>query len=102
MIVPLLLGTVVGLGAVASWRLLFPSPAPLQAAIDRLHQRTRLAQIASADQGDDLSDLLGRTIGATLERFLRSLGLRLDRVEADLRLTGRTLEQHLAQKVLLA
>jgi hypothetical protein len=47
-IVPLLLGTVVGLGAVASWRLLFPSPAPLQAAIDRLHQRNQLAAIARA------------------------------------------------------
>jgi Flp pilus assembly protein TadB len=61
-----------------------------------------LAQITTPGQGDDLSEVLGRTLGASLERLLRSLGLRFDRVEADLRLTGRTLEQHLAQKVLLA
>ncbi len=102
MILPLLLGALAGLGAVVSWRLIFPPSLPLQAAIDRLHQRTRLAQITTSDQGDDLSDVLGRTLGASLERLLRSLGLRFDRVEADLRLTGRTLEQHLAQKVLLA
>jgi Flp pilus assembly protein TadB len=101
-ILPLLLGALAGLGAVVSWRLMFPPSVPLQAAIDRLHERTRLAQITTADQGDDLSEVLGRTLGASLERFLRSLGLRFDRVEADLRLTGRTLEQHLAQKVLLA
>jgi Flp pilus assembly protein TadB len=101
-ILPLLLGALAGLGAVVSWRLIFPPSIPLQAAIDRLHQRTRLAQITTSDQGDDLSDVLGRTLGASLERLLRSLGLRFDRVDADLRLTGRTLEQHLAQKVLLA
>jgi Flp pilus assembly protein TadB len=101
-ILPLLLGALAGLGAVVSWRLIFPPSVPLQAAIDRLHQRTRLAQITTTDQSDDLSDVLGRTVGASLERTLRSLGLRFDRVEADLRLAGRTLEQHLAQKVLLA
>ncbi len=102
MILPLLLGALAGLGAVVSWRLIFPPSVPLQAAIDRLHQRTRLAQITTTDQSDDLSDVVGRTLGASLERLLRSLGLRFDRVEADLRLVGRTLEQHLAQKVLLA
>jgi Flp pilus assembly protein TadB len=101
-ILPLLLGALAGLGAVVSWRLMFPPSVPLQAAIDRLHQRTRLAQITTSDQEDDLTEVLGRTVGASLERLLRSLGLRFDRVEADLRLTGRTLEQHLALKVLLA
>lgn len=102
MIVPLLLGTVVGLGAVASWRLLFPSPAPLQAAIDRLHQRNQLAAIANRDQGEGMTDLLGRTLGASLGRLFRNLGLRVDSLEPDLRLVGRSLEQHLAQKVLLS
>jgi Flp pilus assembly protein TadB len=101
-IAALFLGALAGLGAVVSWRLIFPPSLPLQAAIDRLYERTRLAQITTARPSDDLSEVLGRTVGASLERLVRSLGLRLDRLEADLRLTGRVLEQHLAQKVLLA
>jgi tight adherence protein C len=101
-IVPLLLGAVVGIGAIVSWRLLFPPSPPLQAAIDRLHQRNELAAITGVDRRDDLTDVLGRTLGAPLGRMLRNLGLDLDALEPDLRLTGRSLEQHLAQKILLA
>jgi tight adherence protein C len=101
-IVPLLLGALVGLGAVASWRLLFPSPPPLQAAIDRLQRRNQLVRITAADQTDGISEFLGRTVGASLGRMLRNLGLRLDSLEPDLRLVGRSLDQHLAQKVVLA
>jgi Flp pilus assembly protein TadB len=101
-IVPLLLGALVGLGAVASWRLLFPAPPPLQAAIDRLQRRNQLVRITATDQTDGISEFLGRTVGASLGRFLRSLGLRLDSLEPDLRLVGRSLDQHLAQKVVLA
>lgn len=103
MILPLVLGALVGLGALVSWRLLFPSPPPLQAAIDRLNRRNELVGIANRDLGEDgVSDLLGRTVGAGLERTMRNLGVDLDSLEADLRLVGRTLEQHMAQKVLLA
>ncbi|MGH9228592.1 MAG: type II secretion system F family protein [Acidimicrobiales bacterium] len=102
MIVPLLLGALVGLGAIVSWRLLFPSPPPLQAAIDRLQRRNQLVHITHADQTDGISDFLGRTVGASLGRILRNLGLRLDSLEPDLRLVGRSLDQHLAQKVVLA
>ncbi|HET6952047.1 MAG TPA: type II secretion system F family protein [Acidimicrobiales bacterium] len=102
MIVPLVLGALVGLGAVVSWRLLFPPAPPLTAAIERLHRRNELAQITSAQQGDGVGDLLERTVGVSLGRLLRNLGLRLDSLEPDLRLVGRTLEQHLSQKVLLA
>ena len=102
MIVPLVLGAVVGVGALVSWRLLFPPAPPLQAAIDRLHQRNQLAAITGVDRRDDMTDLLGRTLGAPLGRVLRNLGLDLDALEPDLRLTGRSLEQHLTQKVLLA
>lgn len=103
MILPLLLGALVGLGALVSWRLLFPSPPPLQAAIDRLNRRNELVGIANRDVGDHgVSDLLGRTVGAGLERTMRNLGFDLESLEADLRLVGRTLEQHMAQKVLLA
>ena len=102
MIVPLLLGALVGLGAIVSWRLLFPSPPPLQAAIDRLQRRNQLVRITHADRADGISDFLGRTVGASLGRILRNLGLRLDSLEPDLRLVGRSLDQHLAQKVVLA
>jgi tight adherence protein C len=101
-IVPLLLGALVGLGAIVSWRLLFPSPPPLQAAIDRLQRRNQLVRITHADDSDGISDFLGRTVGASLGRILRNLGLRLDSLEPDLRLVGRSLDQHLAQKVVLA
>jgi tight adherence protein C len=101
-IVPLLLGALVGLGAIVSWRLLFPSPPPLQAAIDRLQRRNQLVRITHADDTDGISDFLGRTVGASLGRILRNLGLRLDSLEPDLRLVGRSLDQHLAQKVVLA
>lgn len=103
MIVALLLGALVGLGAIVSWRLLFPAPPPLQAAIDRLNRRNELVGIANLDQqAGGVDDLLGRTVGAWLDRALRGLGLRLDSLGADLRLTGRSIEQHMAQKVLLA
>ena len=103
MIVPLLLGAVVGLGAVVSWRLVFPAPPPLQAAIDRLNRRNALVGITDRNQGDSgVNDLVGRTVGASLTRLMRSLGLRLDPLEADLRLVGRSIEEHMAQKVLLA
>ena len=105
MIVALLLGALVGLGAIVSWRLLFPSPPPLQAAIDRLQRRNQLVRITHADQSDHtdgISEFLGRTVGASLGRLMRNLGLRVDALEADLRLVGRTLDQHLAQKVVLA
>jgi tight adherence protein C len=101
-IVALLLGAVVGLGAIVSWRLLFPSPPPLQAAIDRLQRRNQLVRITATDQTDGISEFLGRTVGASLGRIMRSLGLRLDSLEPDLRLVGRSLDQHLAQKVVLA
>lgn len=103
MIVPLLLGALVGLGAVAAWRLLFPAPPPLQAAVDRLNRRNALVGITNRDQGDQgVNDLVGRSLGASVTRTLRGLGLQLDSLTADLRLVGRSLEEHMAQKVLLA
>ncbi|MGH9185368.1 MAG: hypothetical protein ACRD0U_06090, partial [Acidimicrobiales bacterium] len=101
MIVALLLGGFVGLGALMSYRLLFPPAPPLQAAVERLHRRNQLVRIATPDTHEDVSGLLGRTVGASVGRFLQALGLRLESLEPDLRLVGRTLEQHLGQKVLL-
>jgi tight adherence protein C len=101
-ILALVLGALVGLGAVASWRLLFPPAPPLQAAVDRLKRRNELAGVAARPGEDGVTDLLGRTVGASLARTMRDLGLNLDSLEADLRLVGRTVEEHMAQKVLLA
>ncbi|MGH9118038.1 MAG: type II secretion system F family protein [Acidimicrobiales bacterium] len=98
----LLLGLVFGFAAFATWRLLFPPTPPLSAAIARLQRRNELTRITSAGEEHDVSDLVGRTLGASLGRMMTGLGLRLDRLEPDLRLLNRTLEQHLGQKVLLA
>ncbi|HEX6420538.1 MAG TPA: type II secretion system F family protein [Acidimicrobiales bacterium] len=103
MITPLLLGALVGLGALASWRLLFPAPPPLQAAVERLNRRNALVGITNRDQGDaGVNDLVGRTVGASVARLARNLGLELGSLTADLRLVGRSVEEHMAQKALLA
>ena len=103
MIGALLLGAVVGLGLVASWRLLFPAPPPLQAAIDRLNRRNELIGITNRGTRDSqASDLFGRTVGASLTKTMRKLGLNLESLEADLRLVGRSIEEHMAQKALLS
>jgi Flp pilus assembly protein TadB len=102
-IVPLLLGALVGAGAFLSWKLLFPAPPPLQAAIDRLNRRNALVGITNRDTTEgQRDDLFGRTVGAAALRFARSLGLDLRALDADLRLVGQPIEQHMAQKVLLA
>lgn len=103
MIAALVLGALVGLGLVVSWRLLFPPPPPLQAAIDRLNRRNELVGITDRGAGDaPVGDLFGRTVGASLAGSVRKLGLDLESLEADLRLVGRSLEEHMAQKALLA
>jgi Flp pilus assembly protein TadB len=103
MIVPLVLGAIVGLGGLASWRLLFPPAPPLQTAIERLNRRNELVGITNRNEDDqNVNDLLGRTVGAALSRFMRNAGLQLSSLEADLRLVGRSIEQHMAQKVMLA
>lgn len=103
MISALVLGALVGGGALLSWRLLFPAAPPLQAAIDRLNRRNALVGIANRDQGSSGDgDLFGRTIGVTATRVAKNLGLHMRSLEADLRLVGRPIEQHMAQKVVLA
>ncbi|MGH9209971.1 MAG: type II secretion system F family protein [Acidimicrobiales bacterium] len=74
----------------------------MQAAIERLHRRNQLARITAGGQADEPTDVFERTIGSGLARIMTQLGLRLDTLEPNLRLVGRSLEQHLAQKVLLA
>jgi tight adherence protein C len=101
-IVPILLGAVFGAGLLASWRLLFPAPPPLQAAIDRLQRRNTLASLPADVQGEGITDLLGRTVGVSIARQMRNMGFDMKSLEADLRMLGRSMEQHVAQKVLCA
>jgi tight adherence protein C len=102
MLLPLLLGAIFAVSGFMAWRLLFPPAPPLQAAIDRLHQRNQLARITSGAEIQEQPEFFERTVGTGLVRIAEQLGLRFGTVSADLRLTGRSLEQHLAQKVVLA
>ena len=102
MIVPIVLGAIFGAGLLASWRLLFPAPPPLQAAIDRLQRRNALASLPADLQGQGMTDLVGRTLGSSVANLMRNLGFDMKSLESDLRLVGRSLEQHVAQKVLCA
>ena len=63
MIAALVLGALVGLGLVVSWRLLFPPPPPLQAAIDRLNRRNELVGITDRGARDaQVGDLRGALV----------------------------------------
>lgn len=94
----LILGIVFGASGFACWRLLFPPAPPLSQAMERLQHRTNIPSIVDTR---DVTAMLERTLGGTLKRVLADLGVGFDGAEADLRLVGRSLEQHLAQKVLL-
>jgi tight adherence protein C len=92
----LVLGLICGASAFLAYRLLFPAPPPLAASLERWQHPDRV--IAPPPGADDD---LGRRTGLALGKTARSLGLRADTLEPDLRLVGRSLEQHLGQKVLL-
>ncbi|MEO7556914.1 MAG: type II secretion system F family protein [Acidimicrobiales bacterium] len=98
----MVLGALFGLGALASYRLLFPAPPPLEAALQRLHRRNDLVQIADVERAQQLSDTFGRVLGGPIARFVEAIGIHLEALDPDLRLVGRSLEQHLGQKALLA
>lgn len=96
MTLALVLGILAGLGALVAWRALFPPLTPLDARLRRLGEG-ELAPIVGAS---DLTGVLGRSLGARTGRLLGGLGLPRPS-PADLRLAGRTLDQHLGEKVLL-
>lgn len=89
----LVAGAGLGLGLLLLAYGLVPRPRPLAEALAEL----------GTSRSDDPSpvaptDLRGRAAEA-LERFLGALGLSLDAVEADLKLLGRTPQQHLLEKL---
>ena len=103
MIWTLAAGASVGLGLVLVLRGLFPPRPPLAIALARLHLRapaagTELVSVSSSRRGRDLEALMG----APLARLAGRLGLELRSVRKDLRVMGRPLERHLADKVLVA
>lgn len=96
----LVLGAVAGLAAVVAYRSLFPPLPPLEVVLRRLDGSRQLAPIAGLE-GNDLTSVLGRRLGGGLERVLDAVGVRLDRLEPDLRLMGSDLQRHLGTKVLV-
>lgn len=97
----LLLGLLFGLSLIVSWRLLFPPPPPLSAAVDRLQRRNALAGITSPEEMSESSDSAVDKLAGSLGQVLIGLGLRLDHLEPDLRLVNRTVHQHMAKKVVM-
>jgi tight adherence protein C len=90
----LVLGAICGLAVMAAWWLAWPPPPPLQAALDQL---TRPAA-ATIQSGGSVGGWLGRQVRSAVE----SLGVDVGGLAPDLRITGRSLEPHLATKALLA
>lgn len=87
----LALGGLFGLGLVTAWRLLRPPPPPLQAALDRLQRRR-------TPPPDGRANVLGRWASSAAQ----GLGVDVAHLDTDLRVVGRSVEQHLGAKALLA
>lgn len=88
------LGAATGLFGFLAWRLAFPPPPPLAAALGRLERRSEIVE----DTGPTWKRELGRRAAASLGGF----NLGLDHLAADARMTGTTLETHLGSKVTCA
>ncbi len=97
MTLALVLGAVAGVGALLCWRAMVPPLVPLDQRLRRVAGRDLAPIVESAG----LSGALGRTLGSRVGRSPGALRLSGAR-EADLRLVGRSPEQHLGEKVLLA
>lgn len=92
-------GATVGLGLMLLMRGAFPPRPPLAVSLARLQRRSSdLPLVASQQRGRGLEAVLG----APLARLVGRLGLELRSLRADLRVMGRPLERHLADKVLVA
>lgn len=96
----LLLGGVAGLGLLVAGRALVPGTPRLDDLL-RTFDREELAASPTTDD-DATGRALGPTLGAWAARGLARLGLARVGLHPDLRLVGRTVEEHLGEKVLLA
>lgn len=94
MIAGLALGAGVGLGVLLVVRGLLPSPPPLADVLARLERRA--APIAVADLPAD--DWMIRT-GRAVAPLIGVLGAVPDRMVTDLRVTGSTIERHVAERL---
>jgi tight adherence protein C len=87
----LLVGAGFGVGVLLIWRGMFPAPVPLAVALARIDRP------AASSEGEDRKSRLG----AKLLEATEQLGLRFDRISADLAITERSLSRHLVEKVTL-
>ena len=102
MITSLLLGLVAGLAGVVTWRALVPPAPPLVASLRRLEQAGAPVAIVSTEGSDRLAAAVGRRTSTWITNALEGIGLDLGTLHADLRLVGKSVDQHMGTKVVLA
>jgi tight adherence protein C len=98
-IVPLLAGASVGLGVLVLLRAAFPPRPALGAVLSRLHQPASVLPTSTAASAAGLPS--ARRLGRGVERALEAAGLDLSGLRRDLRVVGRPIERHMADKVLV-
>ena len=98
MTVPLFAGSMIGLGILVLMRVAFPPRPPLAVVLARLDRPAPAPLVGEGHAGTSL----GLRLGGGALRLLDGLGLELAGVRRDLRVVGKPLERHLADKVLLA
>ncbi len=99
MIWPLAAGAFVGLGLVLLIRGAFPPRPALAASLAQLNRRALVVDPEEVSHQGARG--LEAVLGAPLARLAGRLGLELRSVRRDLRVMGRPLERHLADKVLV-
>lgn len=99
MTVAALLGATFGLAAYGAWRAIRPAPPPLRLLLDRLDRHAPLTAINIEEGGwvDGVSRWLGARLLGVADTFDTG-----PRTAADLRLVGRSREQHTGSRILLA
>jgi Flp pilus assembly protein TadB len=104
MTVALICGALAGLAAVVAVQALRPTPPPLDVALKRLARRDSLAPVIATRQGtsSDFYTVLGSRLGRFLAAAVPSGRLEVSPLDSDLQQVGRTREQHLGQKIVLA
>ena len=97
----IILGAVVGLGLFLLAYGLMPRRTSLTKRIAAFDMAP-LARTSGRMPGEGKESALSRKIGAGVARFCAEAGWQFPSLRADLRLTGRSLESYLANKILLA